>query len=199
MVFNSFARPVSIYLLPFGITLLFFSSAGCQISRMPFKTIEKPINNLSISKKDISPLLPEANIFIDEIRLAKPYAIIGGTVENVGSVKLEKLSIDLELRRRGDDGLVKKEILIEPSDLSPGEKGKFSLRVFSDEWSGSRVLSLRSASRQEEITFKPLPGSKRPPEKLPEGKAFFDNIRRKRTKPSGEEFLNTPDTPIKVP
>jgi hypothetical protein len=131
--------------------------------------------------------------------LAKPYAVIGGMVQNVGSLRLEKLSVDIELRRRDDDSLVKKEVTVEPSDLAPGEKGKFSLRVFSNEWSGSRVLSLRSGSRQEEIAFKSLPGAKRPLEKLPEGKIISVKTPRKRSKSDGEEFLNTPDDPVKVP
>jgi len=130
--------------------------------------------------------------------LAKPYAMIGGTVQNIGGIRLEKLSIDIELRRRVDNSLIKRDVKVEPSDLAPGEKGKFSLKVFSDEWSGSRILSLRSRARTEEIAFKSLPGAKRPPEKPPAGNVIEVKT-RKQTKSNGEEFLNTPDTPVKVP
>jgi hypothetical protein len=95
--------------------------------------------------------------------------------------------------------VVTREVFIAPRDLAPGETGKFSLKVLSDEWSGSRILRLRSGALKEEIAFKSLPGAKRPPERLPAGKVTDIQTQRKRSTSNGEEFLNTPDTPVKVP
>ncbi|MET0623413.1 MAG: hypothetical protein ABW250_10580 [Pyrinomonadaceae bacterium] len=141
---------------------------------------------------------PEANVFVDEAMLARPYAIIGGAVENIGSQRLEKLSVEIELRRRADGSVEKREIPVEPADLEPGKKGRFALKVLSDDWSGSRVLRLRSAARpQEEVAFKAQPGAKRPPEKI---KGNVVVVKTPTQKKSGDsDFINTPDTPYKVP
>jgi hypothetical protein len=140
---------------------------------------------------------PEANVFVDEAMLAKPYAIIGGTVENVGDGRLEKLSVEIELKRRADGSVERREVSVEPGNLEPGRQGKFSLKVLSEEWSGYSVVKLRSAAPPQEVAFKSLPGAKRPPER------FKDNVVIVKTpgpkKSGGGDFINTPDTPYKVP
>ena len=140
---------------------------------------------------------PEANIYVDEAMLAKPYAIIGGTVENVGAERLEKLSVEIELRRRGDGGVERREVAVEPGVLEKGKRGRFRLKVMSEEWSGSRVVSLKSGARTQEVAYKTLPGAKRPPEKI-ENKTVVV-LPPARKKADGGDFINTPDTPYKVP
>ncbi|HEX8351584.1 MAG TPA: hypothetical protein VF611_01575 [Pyrinomonadaceae bacterium] len=144
---------------------------------------------------------PEANIFVDEAMLAKPYAVIGGAVENIGGQKLEKLSVEIELRRRADGSVERREVSVKPEDLEPGKQGKFSLKVLSEEWAGSRVVRLRSAARQgEEIAFRSQPGAKRPPEKVKENKENVVVVKTPtRKKSDGSDFINTPDTPYNVP
>src|SRR6267143_1492704 len=48
---------------------------------------------------------------------------------------------------------------------------------------------------QIRIPFKTLPGAQRPLEKTPDGKTIVVS----RPRPRGEEFINTPDNPAKVP
>jgi hypothetical protein len=140
---------------------------------------------------------PEANIFVDEAMLAKPYAIIGGAVENIGAQRLEKLSVEIELKRRDDGGVERREVSVTPGDLEPGQQGKFSLKVLSEEWSGSRVVKLRSGSRQQqEVAFRPQPGAKRPPEKV---KPNVVIVKTPAQKKGNSDFINTPDTPYSVP
>ena len=141
---------------------------------------------------------PEAHILIDEAMLRKPHAVLGGTVENVGGERLENLSVELELRRRAGGGVEVRTVPVQPSALAPGEKGRYSLRVLSDEWGGSRLLRLRSGSRQQDVAFKSSPGARRPPERLPESRTITVT-KGSRPKSGGEEFINTPDTPIAVP
>lgn len=140
---------------------------------------------------------PEAHIFIDEAMLAKPFAILGGAVENVGPEKLEELSIEIELRRRDDSGVETREIKVVPDQLEPGQKGKFSLKVLSEEWSGSRVVRLKSGTRTQEVAFKSLPGAKRPPEKFKDNVTIVNTPAKKRA--GSDDFINTPDTPYSVP
>lgn len=139
----------------------------------------------------------EANIFVDEAMLSKPYAVIGGTVQNVGGEKLEDLTVEIELRRRETGDTERRVVAVQPKALSPGEKGKYSLKVLSDEWGGSRLVALHSGARPEAIAFKSLPGAKRPPERNDARVVIVKTPPRKKS--SGDEFINTPDTPFKVP
>jgi hypothetical protein len=144
-----------------------------------------------------TPPAPEANIYVDEAMLAKPYAIIGGAVENIGAQRLEKLSVEIELRRRADGVLESRQVSVEPADLEPGKLGKFSLKVLSEEWSGSRVVRLRSGLRPQEVSFRPQPGAKRPPEKVKGNVVIVKTPAQKKS--NGSDFINTPDTPYSVP
>jgi hypothetical protein len=142
---------------------------------------------------------PEANILVDEPRLVKPYALVGGTVQNVGQQRLEKLSVLIDLRRRDDDTLVRREVAVGPADLAPGEQGKFALKIEPEEFRGSSVVGLRSGAGDRDVAFKSLPGAKRPPERIPDGKVVIVQEPRPKSKGGNDEFINTPDTPIKVP
>ena len=171
------------------VLLTFLIHMGCQTA--PDASQQKAARPTPTPKPE-----PQAHVIVDEAMLASPYAIIGGAVQNVGKERLEKLSVEIELRRRADSGVETREIKVEPSDLEPGQQGKFSLKVKSEEWSGSRVVGLRSAARAEEIAFKALPGAKRPPEKVKEN---VINVKTPAKKKSGDDFINTPDTPYSVP
>ena len=140
---------------------------------------------------------PEANIMVDEPRLVKPYALIGGIVQNVGQQKLVQLSVLIDLRRRDDGTTERREATVEPGDLAPGERGKFSIKVVPDEFRGSSVVGLRSVASGRDVAFKAMPGAKRPPERLPDRVIIVKTPRQKSK--SGDDFINTPDTPIKVP
>jgi hypothetical protein len=144
-----------------------------------------------------TPQPPAANILVDDAMLAKPYAIIGGTVENIGGARLENLSVEIELRRRDDGSTERREVAVEPGGLDPGKQGKYSLKVLSDEWGSSRVVSLREGSSRKEVVFKTEPGAKRPPEKIGGNIVIVKTPSRKKL--NGEEFINTPDNPVKVP
>jgi hypothetical protein len=171
------------------LTLLpFLILSGCQSS--PEASQQKVAQATPTPKPE-----PQAHIFVDEPMLAKPYAIIGGAVQNVGKEKLEKLSVEVELRRRADSGVETREIKVEPADLEPGQQGKFSFKVLSEEWSGSRVVGLRRGG--EEVAFKSLPGAKRPPEKFKDNVIIVKTPAKKKS--GGDDFINTPENPYSVP
>ena len=139
---------------------------------------------------------PQVQIFSDDAMLRKPFAVLGGTVRNVGAERLAGLFIELELRRRADGAIERREVPLRPADLAPGEEGKYSLKVLSDEFGSTRVARLRSG--QQDIAHQILPGAKRPPERTPDGKEIIVRAPRK-PGPGGEEFINTSDTAVSVP
>src|SRR5829696_4761924 len=80
-------------------SLILFALSGCQrpTNSPPASDASEP---KTAQNRPANLLTPEANVYVDEAMLAKPYAIIGGAVENIGTQKLEKLSVEIELRRR---------------------------------------------------------------------------------------------------
>jgi hypothetical protein len=189
---NLFAAAGAPFLAVSVLTLC--TLAGCQTASHASKSTEA--SGTKTAQTSPAPT-PEANIFVDEAMLAKPYAIIGGAVENIGAQRLEKLSVEIELRRREDGSVERREVSVEPADVEPGKQGKFSLKVLSEEWSGSRVVKLRSGSREtREVAFKPQPGAKRPPEKV---KPNVVIVKTPTQKKDNSDFINTPDTPYSVP
>ena len=142
--------------------------------------------------------LPDVQIFVDEAILRKPYAILGGTLKNLSMDKLENLFVELELIRRTDGSAERREVKVEPGEIAPGDSGKYSIKVLSNEWSGSRIIRLQSTSESREIVFKTSPGARRPPEKITPVTRVV-NEGRPRTTSKGEEFINSPDNPVAVP
>lgn len=184
----------------FRSALLILSStlliAACQ---SPQKVRDNAAANQNGAAQQKAATTPEANILVDKPRLVKPYAVIGGTVQNVGEQKLERLSVLIDLRRRDDDTTVRREVEVGPADLAPGEQGKFAIKVEPEEFRGSSVVGLRSGASGRDVAFKALPGAKRPPERIPDGKVVTVTVPRQKSKGGNDEFINTPDTPIKVP
>jgi hypothetical protein len=146
-----------------------------------------------------APPAPEAHILIDEAMRRKPHAILGGTVENIGGGRLEDLSVELELRRRADGAIELRSVPVTPSSLAPGEKGRYSLKVLSEEWLSSRLLRLRSGSRETDVAFKTSPGARRPPERTPDAPPITVTKGQPRPRTGNDDFINTPDTATTVP
>jgi hypothetical protein len=141
---------------------------------------------------------PEAQIFEDEARLKGSEALITGTIRNISDKRLEALSLEMELKRRGNAQAVeRRKVNVEPADLAPGEEGRYSLSLPSSEWSGARLLNLNSERRTEAIAFQSAVGARRPPDRLPQGSPKVVIVPR--PKPKGEEFINTPDNPTRIP
>lgn len=143
---------------------------------------------------------PEAQIFEDEARLKGSQALITGTVRNISDRRLEALSLELELKRRDkEQDVERRKVSVEPADLAPGQEGRYTLSLPSSEWSGARLLNLNSGRRAESIAFKSAVGARRPPERLPQGSPKVVVVPRPKPKGGGEEFINTPDNPIRIP
>jgi hypothetical protein len=137
----------------------------------------------------------KARIFVDDAMPHGGQITIGGTVQNISTEPLSDLSVEINFRRRKDGGTEIKTVPLDPRTLNPGEQGRYALEVTAKEYSLANVAGLKSESQQAKIPFKQLPGAERPPMKAPEGKTI--TVGRPRSR--GEEFLNTPDKPARVP
>jgi hypothetical protein len=139
---------------------------------------------------------PQAQIFQDEVRLKGSGALVGGTVKNVSDAQLEGLSVGIALKgRTPQQGTEERTVSLSPGSLRPGEEGKYTLQISADEWSGAQVVRLHSDARHADVPFKPELGERRPAEKPPAAKVVIEQRPRRK----GDDFINTPDTPIRIP
>jgi len=144
----------------------------------------------------IKPVLPpRAEIYIDDAMMKGSQTIIGGTVQNISGEQLSDLSVEINFTKRKDGFTETKVIPLVPHDLAPGEQGRYSITITAQDYSAARVLGLKSGSLMAQIPFKTLPGAQRPLEKTPDGKTIMVS----RPRPRGDEFINTPDNPARVP
>ncbi|MDT4955890.1 MAG: hypothetical protein QOJ02_4028, partial [Acidobacteriota bacterium] len=77
------------------------------------------------------------------------------------------------------------------------QDGRYSLTLTGD-YRSIKLLHLKAGTRAEEIGFKTAPGAKRPQERAPETTRTII-INRPSTPKQGEEFINTPDNPARIP
>jgi hypothetical protein len=139
---------------------------------------------------------PQAQIFQDEVRLKGTGALVGGTVKNISNAQLEGLSVEIALKgRTPQQGTEQRSVSLSPDSLRPGEEGKYTLQISADEWSGAQVVRLHSNARQADVPFKPEMGERRPNERPPAAKIVIEQHPRRK----GDDYINTPDTPIRIP
>jgi hypothetical protein len=191
-------RPAQLRFLTAAFLTAFAAFTACQNPRTTSEPRPAQHQTGEQANQSAQKPAPEVKIFVDDAMLRKPYAVLGGSVENVGVERLGGLSVEIELRRRADGSTERREVAVQPDELAPGERGRYSLKVLSNEWGSSRIVRLRSGARTQDVAFQILPGAKRPPERMPEGKEILVKAPRKADQ-AGEEFINTPDTATTVP
>lgn len=148
--------------------------------------------------KPVRPALPvKAQVLMDDAVRKDSKVTISGTVQNVSNEKLSNVVVDLELTHRKDGGSEVQSLRIDPSDLAPSENGKYSLTLTGDNFRSIKLLHVKTGTQAEEVGFKTAQGAKRPTEHAPEAKTII--IDRPSSPKKGEEFINTPDTPSRIP
>ncbi|MCA1816077.1 MAG: hypothetical protein LC746_06660 [Acidobacteria bacterium] len=136
----------------------------------------------------------EAQVLQDEVRLKGSDAVVSGTVWNSSTAPLAGLTVEIALKARASQAIAKQSVQVSPDTLQPGGEGRYSLEVPSSQWSGAQVVRLHSSARNADIAFKPELGEKRPLEK-PSDKVIIEQRPRRK----GDDYINTPDTPIRIP
>jgi hypothetical protein len=153
---------------------------------------EKSAAAMSIAQT--KPPEPKAIVLVDDALMQGSKTIVGGTVRNTSGERLGQVSVELELKRRKDGTTEKKLVALTPSQLEPGQEGRYSLELKAQEYGSARLVGLRVGPDSSPLAYTSAPGQKRPPERL-ESKTIIVH------KPSskGGEFLNSPDNPARVP
>lgn len=137
---------------------------------------------------------PKALVLVDEALLQGSNTIIGGTVRNTSTEKLEAVSVEVELKRRKDGVAETQIVALQPAQLEPQQEGRYALQLKVQDYGSARLVSLKAGSKLEPLPFATAPGLRRPPERL-ESKTI--TVARPASKGGG--FLNSPDNPARVP
>ena len=137
---------------------------------------------------------PQALILIDDALLQGGKAVLGGTVRNISAQKLGSLVVELELKRRKDGGAENKLVSLEPGQLEPQQEGRYSLHLKTQDYGSARIIALRADGGSLPLPYTTASGQKRPLERTASKTITVD-----RRPAKGEEFLNSPDNPARVP
>ncbi|HEY6217006.1 MAG TPA: hypothetical protein VE980_06085 [Pyrinomonadaceae bacterium] len=134
-----------------------------------------------------------AHVVLDEPSIAKGMTTIGGVVKNISKQDLTGVYVVIELRRRKDGGLEQNILPVTPGQLQPEQEGSYSVTLPAQNFASIRLAGLKADPQSTLIAYSSSQGKKRTPERL-EPKTI---VVKRAGKPG--EFINTPDTPGRIP
>ncbi len=137
---------------------------------------------------------PKALILVDDAMMEGSKSLVGGTVKNTSGGKLADVSVELELKRRSDGVAERRLVAVEPGMLDPDQEGRYSLELKAQDYASAKLVGLKAGPGPEPLAFTTAQGKKRPLERL-ESKTVVVGKRPSK----GDDFLNSPDNPAKVP
>ena len=138
---------------------------------------------------------PKVEVFVDEATVEGKTTSLGGTIHNISNEPLHNLAVELLLRRRVGSGIETRAVTANPTELPPDGKARYTLELPVQNYVSVTFLRVIAGDNHAEVAFKALPGTARPPLDSPAAKTVIVN----RPAPRGEEFINTPNNPGKVP
>jgi hypothetical protein len=141
-------------------------------------------------------LAPRVEIYVDDPTLNDKKTLLGGELHNISNEPLRDLAVELELTRRNTGKLEKRVVTPEQTELGPDARTRYGLELLVQDYASSRLVRIVSGDSHADTPFKAFPGAPRPPMEAPASKTVIVN----RPRPArGEEFLNSPDKPARVP
>jgi hypothetical protein len=144
---------------------------------------------------DIKKKTPKVEVFVDDATVDGKTSRLGGTIHNISGEPLHNLAVELQLRRRAGGGIETRAVTPETTELAPDGRTRYSLELPSQDYVSVTFLGVVGGDARAKIPFKALPGEARPPMEAPASKTVKVN----RPAPKGEQFINTPNNPGRVP
>jgi hypothetical protein len=191
---RSTSRTLVAAVCAFAVTFMVF--AGYAYLRK--RTAEQRLASVAVQTPATSdtPKGPaKAHILVDEALLKGGQTIIGGTVRNISSEKLNGLRVALELRRRKDGTLEQTLAAVEPQELEPSEEGRYLIKLPAQQYISVRLAGLKAGTDSALLAYTTAAGQKRPLERTEPKVVIVPRSGSSR----GDGFLNSPDNPARVP
>jgi len=138
---------------------------------------------------------PKVEVFVDEATINGKKTLLSGTIHNISNESLRNLAVELQLRRRTGGGVETRTVTPEATDLAPDGNTRYSLELLAADYLSATFSHVLAGDNGAQVAFKAFPGAARPPMEPPAPKT----VTVSRPAPKGEEFINGPDNPGKVP
>ena len=138
---------------------------------------------------------PQVEVFVDDATVNGKTTLLGGTIHNISNELLHNVAVELQLRRRVGSGVETRAVTPDQTDLPPDGKARYSLELPTQNYISVTFLRVIAGDNRAAVAFKALPGTPRPPLEAPAAKSVIVN----RPAPRGEQFINTPNNPGRVP
>ncbi|HEV8140547.1 MAG TPA: hypothetical protein VGP81_12300 [Pyrinomonadaceae bacterium] len=148
------------------------------------------------AEAEIKRQAPRVEVFVDDALVNGKTTTLGGTVHNISTENLQNIAVELQLRRRVGAGLDTKVVQLETPDLAPDARAHYSIQVATEDYISATFSHVVSGADRAAVPFKALPGNPRPPLDAPSSKTIIVD---KRNPGKGDEFINTPNNPGRVP
>ena len=148
------------------------------------------------AEAEIKRQAPRVEVFVDDALVNGKTTTLGGTVHNISGENLQNIAVELQLRRRVGAGLDTKVVELETPDLAPDARAHYSIQVATEDYISATFSHVVSGADRAAVPFKALPGNPRPPLDAPASKTIIVD---KRNPGKGDEFINTPNNPGRVP
>jgi hypothetical protein len=139
---------------------------------------------------------PKVEVFVDDALVNGKTTTLGGTVHNISNETLQNIAVELQLRRRVGSGMDTRVVVPETTDLAPDAQAHYSIQVATDDYISATFSRVLGGADRAAVPFKALPGNPRPPMDAPQSKTIV--VDKPRTG-KGDEFINTPNNPGRVP
>ena len=195
---NGFGRSKLTYLISFLIALTFSVALLFGYWYLRRQHALRADTQVKSTVVDSKPALPTSvEIIENDAMLKGSQAIVSGIVNNLSTETLSNLILEFELRRRKDGSLESREVIVAPTKIEPQQQGKYSL-VLPRDYSAAKIKRLARDSGSSELGFKTTPGLQRPPEPPPQTVKTII-VKRPSSKNQSDDFINTPDTPARIP
>lgn len=159
-------------------------------ARLTAASIPSPVTPTASANKGPAKL----QVLINEPTLKSGQSLISGTVKNISNEELSGLSVELELWKRADSSSEMKTVSIDPATLGPNQEGRYAISLPAQQYASVRLSGFRSGDNAV-LAYSSSLGQKRPLEKT-ESKTII--VQRPAGR-GGDEFINTPDNPGRVP
>jgi hypothetical protein len=139
---------------------------------------------------------PKVEVFVDDALVNGKTTTLGGTVHNISSENLQNIAVELQLRRRVGSGLDTRVVEPETTDLAPDARAHYSIQVATEDYISATFARVVGGADRAAVPYKALPGNPRPPMDAPPSKTIIVD---KRKPGKGDEFINTPNNPGRIP
>jgi len=134
-------------------------------------------------------------VLVDEATVNGKTTTLSGTIHNISNDSLHKVAVELQLRRRAGSAVETRVVAPDQTELPADGKARYTLELPVQDYISATLLGVVAGDDRTQVAFKAIPGTPRPPMETPASKTIVVS----RPAPKGEEFINTPNNPGRVP